>query len=154
REVHALFDAPYRDAYVRLQDPTTAGVPGTPGQPPASELLSIEIADPVGCPRFTASVVRGINIKPSPQWLQRRLHFAGVRPISNVVDVTNYVMLEVGQPLHAFDRQRLGSNKIVVRRAHKSERMRTLDGEDRQLAQSMMVVTDGQHARSLAGIMG
>src|SRR5262249_15451581 len=87
-------------------------------------------------------------------WLQRRLHFAGIRPISNVVDVTNYVMLEVGQPLHAFDRQRLGSDTIVVRRAHAGESLKTLDGDDRRLTSSMMVVTDGQRARSLAGIMG
>jgi phenylalanyl-tRNA synthetase beta chain len=154
REVHALFGAPYQPGFLRLLAPETASVPGSPGEPPAGDLLSISIEDPVGCPRFTASVVRAIQIGPSPQWLQRRLHFAGVRPISNVVDVTNYVMLEVGQPLHAFDRQRLRSNTIVVRRAHEGERLRTLDGEERTLRSSMMVVTDGQHARSLAGIMG
>src|SRR5438132_1682882 len=107
-----------------------------------------------GCPRFTASVVRGIHTGPSPRWMERRLHFAGMRPISNVVDVTNYVMLEVGQPLHAFDRARLGSRTIVVRRALPGERLRTLDGEERVLEPRMMVVTDGQRARSLAGIMG
>src|SRR5205823_1335626 len=112
------------------------------------------IEDAEGCPRFTASVVRGIAIGPSPRWMERRLHFAGVRPISNVVDVTNYVMLEVGQPLHAFDRARLGSQRIVVRRALPGERLRTLDGEEHVLSPTMMVVTDGQRARSLAGIMG
>src|SRR5262249_47904991 len=142
------------DSFLRLMDVSSTVVEGSPGQPPVSDLLSIEIEDAVGCPRFTASVVRGIRIAPSPMWLQRRLHFAGVRPISNVVDVTNYVMLEVGQPLHAFDRQRFGSNNIVVRRARSGERLRTLDGEERQLTDSMMVVTDGQRARSLAGIMG
>ncbi len=154
REVHALFGAPYRDGFLRLFTPEAATVPGSPGQPAASSLLSIAIDDPQGCPRFTASVVRDIEIKPSPQWLQRRLHFAGVRPISNVVDVTNYVMLEVGQPLHAFDQARLQSSRIVVRRARDGERLRTLDGEDRQLSSTMMVVTDGERARSLAGIMG
>ncbi len=154
REVHALFDVPYTPTMLSLLDPHTAEVAGTHGEPPVSELLSVRIEDPVGCPRFSASVVRGFQIRRSPRWLERRLHFAGVRPISNVVDVTNYVMLEVGQPLHAFDRERLGSNCIVVRRAHAGERMRTLDGQERTLADSMMVVTDGEHARSLAGIMG
>ncbi len=154
REVHTLFDVPYTPAMLHLLDPDTAQVVGTPGEPPISELLTVRIEDPVGCPRFSASVVRGFQIRRSPRWLERRLHFAGVRPISNVVDVTNYVMLEVGQPLHAFDRQRLGSDTIVVRRAHPGERMRTLDGADRTLGEAMMVVTDGRRARSLAGIMG
>ena len=122
REVHALFGAAYRPAMLRLMDPATARVDGSPGEPPVSELLSVQIEDAEGCPRFTASVVRGIAIGPSPRWMERRLHFAGVRPISNVVDVTNYVMLEVGQPLHAFDRARLGSQRIVVRRALPGER--------------------------------
>jgi phenylalanyl-tRNA synthetase beta chain len=154
REVHALFGARYTPAMLHLLDPATASVPGTRGQPSVGELLKVQIDDPVGCPRFSASVVRDIQIGPSPRWLERRLHFAGVRPISNVVDVTNYVMLEVGQPLHAFDWQRLGSNTIVVRRAHANERLRTLDGDDRTLTNQMMVVTDGERARSLAGIMG
>jgi phenylalanyl-tRNA synthetase beta chain len=154
REVHALFGAAYTPAMLRLLDPSTARVEGTPGEPSVNELLSIRIEDGQGCPRFTASVVRGIRIVPSPKWFERRLHFAGVRPISNVVDVTNYVMLEVGQPLHAFDRQQLGSNQILVRRARNGERLRTLDGEDHALTPEMMVVTDGTRARSLAGIMG
>ena len=154
REVHALFGAAYTPAMYRLLDPAAAMVTGSAGEPPIGELLSVRIDDAEGCPRFTASVVRGIRIGRSPQWLERRLHFAGVRPISNVVDVTNYVMLEVGQPLHAFDRQRLGSKTIVVRRARPAERMRTLDGEERVLGPEMMVVTDGDRPRSLAGIMG
>jgi phenylalanyl-tRNA synthetase beta chain len=154
REVHALFGAAYTEAMSRLLDPAAARVDGSPGEPPVHELLTVRIDDPAGCPRFTASVVRGIQIGASPQWLQRRLFFAGVRPISNVVDVTNYVMLEVGQPLHAFDRERLRSSKIVVRRADDGERLRTLDGEERQLGASMMVVADTHRALSLAGIMG
>jgi phenylalanyl-tRNA synthetase beta chain len=154
REVHALFGAAYTPAMLHLLDPATASVPGTRGQPSVDEILNVKIEDPVGCPRFSASVVRDIQIRRSPRWLERRLHFAGVRPISNVVDVTNYVMLEVGQPLHAFDWQRLGSNTILVRRAHSGERLRTLDGEDRILTDQMLVVTDGGRARSLAGVMG
>lgn len=151
REVHALFQAPYTAAMSHLLDPATAHVSGAGS---VSDLPNVRIEDPVGCPRFTASVVRNIQIGPSPHWLQRRLHFAGVRPISNVVDVTNYVMLEVGQPLHAFDRQRFGSDTIVVRRATEAEELRTLDGEGRRLSSSMMVVADRERARSLAGIMG
>jgi phenylalanyl-tRNA synthetase beta chain len=154
REVHALFGTPYSPAMLHLQDPATARVDSPPGAPPVSDLLQIEIDDPSGCPRFSGSVVRDIRIGPSPVWLQRRLHFAGVRPISNVVDVTNYVMLEVGQPLHAFDRSRFSSPKIVVRRARADERLRTLDGAERVLTPEMMVVADEQRARSLAGVMG
>jgi phenylalanyl-tRNA synthetase beta chain len=154
REVHALFGAAYTPVMRKLLDPATARVQGSAGQPPVTDLLRVQIDDPQGCPRFSASVVRGISIGRSPHWLERRLHFAGVRPISNVVDVTNYVMLEVGQPLHAFDWQRLGSDTIVVRRAYPGERLRTLDGEDRVLNSDMLVVTDGQRARSLAGVMG
>ena len=154
REVHALFGAPYTPAMLRLLDPAAARVEGSPGAPAIDELLSVRIDDAEGCPRFTASVVRGIHTGPSPRWMERRLHFAGVRPISNVVDVTNYVMLEVGQPLHAFDRARLGSRTIVVRRALPGERLRTLDGEERVLEPRMMVVADADRARSLAGIMG
>jgi len=151
REVHALFGAAYTPAMLRLLDPSAARVDGSP---PVAKLLTVRIEDPIGCPRFSASVVQGIQIGPSPLWLQRRLFFAGVRPISNVVDVTNYVMLEVGQPLHAFDRQRLGSTTIVVRRALDAERLRTLDGEERQLTAAMLVVADERRALSLAGIMG
>ncbi len=154
REVHALFGVPYTAAMLHLLDPAAARVEGSSGEPPVSELLSVRIDDPHGCPRFSASVLRDLRISRSPHWLERRLHFAGVRPISNVVDVTNYVMLEVGQPLHAFDRQRFGSKEIVVRRANPGEPLRTLDGENRKLTEDMMVVTDGRRARSLAGVMG
>src|SRR5216683_2720138 len=84
REVHALFGAPYTPAMLRLMDPATAVVEGTPGEPPVSELLRVRIEDPQGCPRFTASVLKNMKIGPSPRWLERRLYFAGVRPISNV----------------------------------------------------------------------
>jgi phenylalanyl-tRNA synthetase beta chain len=151
REVHALTGGKLSERFERLFD---ARLPAQPGQPAASELLGLRIEDAVGCPRFTASVVRDIAIGPSPHWLQRRLHLSGVRPISNVVDVTNYVMLELGQPLHAFDRQRLASSALVIRRARPDETLTTLDGQARTLDPSMMVVADEQRARSLAGIMG
>jgi phenylalanyl-tRNA synthetase beta chain len=151
REIHALTGGKLSPRLGTLFDPA---VPAGPGEPAASELLHVHIDDAVGCPRFSASVVRGIDIRPSPHWLQRRLHLSGVRPISNVVDVTNYVMLELGQPLHAFDRQRLGSQRLVIRRARAEESLTTLDGQVRALDPSMMVVADEQRARSLAGIMG
>ena len=158
REVHALFGAPYTPAMQALLDSTQWVVRGSPGASPTADVLRVRVEDSVGCPRFSAAVVQGIRIGPSPRWLQRRLHFAGVRPISNVVDVTNYVMLEVGQPLHAFDRSRLGSvdglSSIVVRRAREGERLRTLDAEDRVLESEMLVVADEQRPRSLAGVMG
>jgi phenylalanyl-tRNA synthetase beta chain len=146
REVHALTGGAYQPAFHAA---FAAALP-----PVSGSAFSIQIDDPVGCPRFSAALVRGLRIGPSPQWLQRRLHFAGVRPISNVVDVTNYVMLELGQPLHAFDRARLASDALVIRRAREGDRLRTLDGEDRVLSSSMMVVADRERARSLAGIMG
>jgi phenylalanyl-tRNA synthetase beta chain len=151
REVHALTGGKLSSRFDSLFD---TSLPAGGGEPAASSLLDLRIEDPVGCPRFTASVVRGISISPSPHWLQRRLHLAGVRPISNVVDVTNYVMLELGQPLHAFDRQRLASSSLVIRRASPDEPLTTLDGQERRLESSMMVVADQQRARSLAGIMG
>lgn len=122
------------------------------GKVPVSALVAVEIQTP-GCPRFTAGVVQNVEIGPSPLWLQRRLYLSGVRPISNVVDVTNYVMLELGQPLHAFDRALLHGG-IVVRQGRPGERLRTLDGQDRQLDEDMLVVADRAAARSLAGIMG
>jgi phenylalanyl-tRNA synthetase beta chain len=149
REVHALTGGAFTPFFDALQR-----TPPPHGETPASSLLSVRIEDPRGCPRFTAALVHGAEIGASPPWMQRRLHFAGLRPISNVVDVTNYVMLELGQPLHAFDRGRLVGGTIVVRRAREGERLTTLDGEERVLSASMMVVADETAARSLAGIMG
>ncbi len=149
REVHALTGGAFTPFFEALQQ-----TPPPRGETPARSLLSVRIEDPVGCPRFTAALVHGAKIGASPPWMQRRLHFSGVRPISNVVDVTNYVMLELGQPLHAFDRGRLAGDTIVVRHALNGERLTTLDGEEQALTSSMMVVADETAARSLAGIMG
>ena len=145
REVHALFGAPYTPAMLRLLDPATARCRWL-GRPAACRRAAVDCASRIrsAARGSRASVVRGIAIGPSPRWLQRRLHFAGVRPISNVVDVTNYVMLEVGQPLHAFDRAaaRFERRSSCAGRAT-GERLRTLDGEDRDAQPEMMVVTDG-----------
>jgi phenylalanyl-tRNA synthetase beta chain len=123
------------------------------GGPPASELISVEIADPDLCPRYSAAVVLGVTVGPAPAWMRRRLHLSGVRPISNIVDVTNYVMLEMGQPLHGFDRALLQGG-LVIRRARAGERMRTLDGQQRELTPEMLVIADHQRPQALAGVMG
>ena len=93
-----------------------------------AERTSVTIGDPVGCPRYTAIVIKGVTVGPSPEWLQQAVISAGMRPINNVVDVTNYVLMEYGQPLHAFDQARLREGRIVVRRAQAGETIRLLDG--------------------------
>jgi phenylalanyl-tRNA synthetase beta chain len=118
------------------------------------EPVDIRIEDPVGCPRYVGRLFRDVEIKESPVWLKARLRAAGVRSISNVVDVTNYVMLALGNPLHAFDFDTLHGGQIVVRRATKGEELRTLDGTLRKLDRSDLVIADGDRAIALAGIMG
>jgi phenylalanyl-tRNA synthetase beta chain len=115
--------------------------------------LDVRIDDPDLCPRYCAQVFE-VRIGPSPTWLSDRLLAAGVRPISNIVDVTNYVMLEIGQPMHAFDLARLAGRTIVVRRARAGERLRTLDGIDRELDPDMLVIADAEHASAVGGVMG
>jgi phenylalanyl-tRNA synthetase beta chain len=122
--------------------------------PAAADRVAVEIADPEGCPRFTARVIEGVRVGPSPAWVQRRLEASGVRAIANVVDITNYVMLELGQPMHAFDYDRVAGHRLIVRRAMPGERLVTLDGVDRALDPEMLVVADAQRAVALAGIIG
>ncbi len=143
REIAALTGAQLR------MPPTT--IP--PNDFQSSDLITVEIRDPDLCPRYSAVVIKGITIKPSPLWMQRRLYLCGVRPISNIVDVTNYVMLERGQPLHAFDGKKLHDG-IVVRRASPGETFTTLDGELRRLSPEMLVIADHQEAVAVAGVMG
>ena len=121
---------------------------------PIETLVSVEIADPALCPRYTASVVQGVKVGPSPQWMQERLLKAGQRPINNVVDVTNYVMLEYGQPLHAFDYYTMRDGKIIVRPARDQEPFVTLDEVPRQLRPPMLVIADAERPVALAGVMG
>ena len=113
----------------------------------------MEIKDPDLCPRYSAIVIKGVEVKPSPLWMQRRLYLCGMRPISNIVDITNYVMWERGQPLHAFDGSKLNGG-IIVRRAQPGEVFTTLDGEVRQLNENMLVIADHQEAVAVAGVMG
>ena len=120
----------------------------------ASQRTSVTIEDKDLCPRYLAGIVERIRVSPSPEWMQRRLISSGMRPINNVVDITNYVMLELGQPLHAFDFRRLSGNRIVVRRARPGERLRTIDGSDRELSPEMLVIADAQKPVAIAGVMG
>ena len=120
----------------------------------ASEITSVEIVDADLCPRYAARLVRGVKIAPSPDWLARRLEEIGQRPINNVADITNYVLHELGQPLHAFDLAKLTEQRVVVRRAAKGEHLKTLDGVDRKLDDTMLVIADGKRPVALAGIMG
>ena len=119
-----------------------------------AEPVEIRVEDFGGCPRYIGRVFRGVRVGPSPQWLRSRLHLAGMRSISNVVDVTNYVMHVWGSPLHAFDRSKLAGGRIVVRRAHEEETLETLDGTERRLLPSDLLITDGEKAVALAAIMG
>ncbi|MDQ3721139.1 MAG: phenylalanine--tRNA ligase subunit beta, partial [Actinomycetota bacterium] len=145
RDVHALTGAPLAD------DPTTFDA--EPGDA-STEGVSVEIADPEICLRFTARVFDGVAVGGSPPWLKQRLTAAGQRPISNVVDITNYVMLATGQPLHAFDLDRVRGGVIVVRRAKPGEKMVTLDGTERAFDPDTAVVCDAEGPSGVAGIMG
>lgn len=115
---------------------------------------SVEILEPELCPRYGARIIYDINLKPSPLWMQRRLELAGVRPINNIVDITNYVMLELGQPLHAFDYDLLEEGRIIVRLANQGEVLTTLDGVNRHLGSDNLVIADARRSIALAGIMG
>lgn len=121
---------------------------------PTSEWVTVEIHDPERCPRYSARVVRGIKVAPSPLWMQNRLKAVGVRPISNVVDVTNYAMMELGHPLHAFDYHLIKDGRIIVRRASLCEKFVTLDGKEHTLADSDLLIADPERGIALAGVMG
>ncbi|HOM03636.1 MAG TPA: phenylalanine--tRNA ligase subunit beta [Acetivibrio sp.] len=119
-----------------------------------AQYISVEVKDTELCPRFAARVVKDVKIGPSPKWMRDRLKAAGVRPINNIVDITNYVMLEYGQPMHAYDINDIKGNKIIVRRAFDGETIRTLDDQDREIDPSMLVIADEERAVGVAGVMG
>ena len=121
---------------------------------PAQGAASIEISDPDLCARYCGRVVQNVQVGPSPNWLVKRLEAVGQRPINNVADVTNFVLMELGHPLHAFDLSRLSQHKIIVRRAKPGEPLRTLDGVDRTLTRDNLVIADATHPVALAGVMG
>jgi phenylalanyl-tRNA synthetase beta chain len=142
REVAAIYDT-------ELTPP-----PGVDPEQAGDEAVTITIDDLQGCPRYIGRLFRDVTVGPSPYWLKARLLAAGMRPISNVVDVTNYVMHTFGSPLHAFDFDTLANGRIGVRRAKKGEQLRTLDGHERALEPADLVITDGERAIAIAGIMG
>jgi phenylalanyl-tRNA synthetase beta chain len=150
RELAAWFDLPLRYPRPRPGGNRRKGA----GAIPANLLASIAVDAPDDCPLYTAHVITGVKIAPSPAWLQERLRAVGLRPVNNVVDVGNYVMLEYGQPLHAFDARSLAGNRIVVRRAADGEKIVTLDGKERILNHSMLVIADAVRPVVIAGIMG
>jgi len=121
---------------------------------PIEQQVSVEIAAPDLCPRYCASLISGVEITESPKWMQQRLLACGMRPINNIVDITNYVMLEYGQPLHAFDYHQIKGNRIIVRRATDGEAIVSLDGVERVLMRDMLVIADGEQAVAIAGVMG
>ena len=145
REAAVTFGKP-----LKLHEPVVKG--GGPGSLP--DLLDVETPDPELCPRYTARMVRNVKIGPSPKWMRERLRANGIRPISNIVDITNYVMLEYGQPMHAFDYRYIKDGSIVVRRARDGEELTTLDGNVYRLDRGMLVIADKTRAVGLAGIMG
>jgi phenylalanyl-tRNA synthetase beta chain len=163
REISALTGKPLKLPEIKLGG---ASVPASRGEEaarqeprPISELVAVRIEDAELCPRYTARVIKGVKIGPSPAWLRETLEKVGIRSISNVVDVTNYVMMEIGQPLHAFDyhliaKSASGQPTIVVRRAGEGEKFKTLDNQERTLTHEMMLIADEQKGIALAGVMG
>lgn len=119
-----------------------------------NDYIKVTVKDQELCPRYTARVVKNIKIAPSPEWMQRRLAAQGIRPINNIVDITNYVMEEYGQPMHAYDWDTIAGHEIIVRRAEKNEKFITLDGQERIMDDSVLMICDGEKAVGIAGIMG
>jgi phenylalanyl-tRNA synthetase beta chain len=144
REAATLYRSPLKPVEPSLREATDA----------VSSAVRVEIEAPELCGRYTARVLRGVKVQPSPEWLRRRLAALGQNSINNVVDATNYVMLELGQPLHAFDLDRVAGRRIIVRRAKSKEKMKTLDGAERTLTSEMCVIADADRPVAIAGVMG
>ena len=144
REVAAIYRLPVKPLQPKLKESAEK----------VADATSVAIESPDLCGRYTARILRGVKIQPSPDWLRQRLEAIGQNSINNVVDITNYVMFELGQPLHAFDLDKLGEKRIVVRRARPGEKIKTLDGAERALAKDMCVIADGSRAVGIGGVMG
>ena len=143
REVSALTNKPLKFPRISERDKKRKGV------------IKVEIRDKKGCPRYSGRVIKGVGVQPSPPWLKEHLESIGIKPINNIVDITNYVLFESGQPLHAFDLDKLVSPlRIIVRRADDGERITTLDGRERSLDRDILIIADGKRPIALAGIMG
>jgi len=144
REVAAIYRLPIKPLRPKLKESSEK----------APDATRVEIESPDLCGRYTARVLRGVKVQPSPDWLRQRLEAIGQNSINNIVDITNYVMFELGQPLHAFDLDKLAERRIVVRRARPGEKIRTLDGAERTLTKEMCVIADASSAVAIAGVMG
>ncbi len=144
REAAATFGKPFVPPVVKV----------TENDEKTSDYVSVEIQDTDLCSRYVAKVVKNVKIGPSPEWMKRRLAAVGIRPINNIVDITNFVMTEYSQPMHAYDLDTIADKKIVVKRAQKGEKFVTLDGQERELDDSILTICDGQKAIGIAGIMG
>ncbi|QXM06350.1 phenylalanine--tRNA ligase subunit beta [Crassaminicella indica] len=144
REASATFNVPLKELKINIKEEVDN----------IENYASVEVLDSELCNRYVARVIKDVKIKPSPQWMQNRLMKAGIRPINNIVDITNYVMLELGQPLHAFDLDTLAGKKIIVKRAKEGESFVTLDGAERKLDNSILMIADSEKSVALAGIMG
>ncbi|MBQ8605237.1 MAG: phenylalanine--tRNA ligase subunit beta, partial [Clostridia bacterium] len=145
REVSATFNIPFKKHVPKFNEVKDDSI---------ENYLSVTVENKELCPRYSARVVKNIKIEPSPLWLRNRLHACGVRPINNIVDITNYVMLEYGQPMHAFDYKCLDGKAIVVRNANDNEIFKTLDDQERKLDSEMLVIADANKSVAVAGVMG
>src|SRR6202163_824079 len=146
RELAAGLDRPLKRDFM----PSFTGT----ANPPGRELIKVGIEDPDLCSRYIGGVIKGVKVGPSPSWLQRRLRACGVRPINNLVDITNYVLLEYAQPLHVFDLARLEGSEIQVRRARDGEKLLCLDGIVREFTSTMLVIADAKRPVAIAGVIG
>src|SRR5580692_6861422 len=144
REVATIYRLPLKPVQPKLKEIAEKG----------ADAARVDIEAPELCGRFTARVMRGVKVQPSPDWLRQRLESIGEKSINNVVDVTNYVMFELGHALHAFDFDKLAEKRLVVRRARPGEKVKTLDGAERTLTKDMCVVADASRAVGIGGIMG
>ena len=144
REAAATFDKPFYPPVVKK----------TGNDEDVNDYIKVEVQDTDLCPRYTARVVKNLKIGPSPKWMQERLASQGIRSINNLVDITNYVMEEYGQPMHAYDLSTIAGNKIVVRRAKDGDKFTTLDGQERNLDNNVLMICDGEKEIGIAGIMG
>ena len=145
REVAATYNKEFKYPEIAVKEEADGDI---------ESMIQVEIKNPELCPRYTARVVKNVKVEPSPRWMRKRLRSNGIRPINNIVDITNYVMLELGQPMHAFTIGNIDGSKIVVRNAEDGEKITTLDGNERQLDSSMLVIADCNKAVAVAGVMG
>lgn len=145
REAAATFDRPFTYPDIQLEEA---------GEKEAKDFVSVEIRNPENCKRYVARVVTDVKVEQSPWWLQKRLMYAGMRPINNIVDITNFVMLEYGQPIHAFDINQVKGSKIIVENAADGDKFTTLDENERDMTKDMLMIKDAERSIAIAGVMG